>query len=124
MDSKPSGPKPLCLSANGELDSHGWYEGRGEKCVLRAPPIAIKPARKASPEQNISKIRGILDALSLGKYDGSNGAGGESVSQLPLKDKGFSTFLRQNHRFSHGRKMGFRQPTGFDIRDAIDSGSE
>jgi hypothetical protein len=35
------------------------------------------------------------------------GYGGESVSQLTLKDKGFSTFLVQNPHLSYGRKMDF-----------------
>src|ERR1700694_3615886 len=35
------------------------------------------------------------------------GNGGESVSQLPLKDEAFLTFLGQNHPLSYGRNRGF-----------------
>jgi hypothetical protein len=38
----------------------------------------------------------------------SIGYGGESVSQPPLKDKAFSTFLGQNPPFKPRPKMGFR----------------
>ncbi len=34
--------------------------------------------------------------------------GGEGVSQLALKDKGFSTFLDQNPPFELRPEMGFR----------------
>ncbi len=46
---------------------------------------------------------GLCAVLSTEKV----GAGGESVSQLALKDKAFSTFLDQNPRFELLAKMGF-----------------
>jgi hypothetical protein len=73
---KTKRPKLLCLSANGN-----WTLAAGtkvaEKNAFSEPrQYRLNPPAKSFSEQNIGKIRWILGALSSGKYDGSNGAGG------------------------------------------------
>src|SRR5258708_16728536 len=62
-------------------------------------PISKSTTRTQSTYTNGS-VRGTLDRKV--------GAGGEGVSQSPLKDKAFSTFLDQNPPFELPRKLAFR----------------
>jgi hypothetical protein len=48
----------------------------------------------------------LLSVRTIG-YRGEQCGGGESVSQLPLKDNAFSTSLGQTHGLSHGPKWDY-----------------
>jgi hypothetical protein len=48
----------------------------------------------------------LLSVRTIG-HSGEQCSGGEGVSQSPLKDKAFSSFLDQNPPFELRRKMGF-----------------
>jgi hypothetical protein len=56
---------------------------------IRGPGLKLEMAANIGP---------IADNLAQ-RISGDGQAGGESVSQLPLKDKAFSTFLDQNPPF-------------------------
>jgi len=52
----------------------------------------------------------LLSVRTIG-YRGEQGSGGEGVSQLPLKDKAFLTFLGQNPPFELRTKAGVSPPS-------------
>jgi hypothetical protein len=86
----------------------GCHRARWQVCQTRPSKQMsdlLATISKSTTRTSSICTNGSVCGISL--FEGCRGYGGESVSQSPLKDKAFSTFLDQNQPFELRRRMRF-----------------
>lgn len=77
---------------------------------------ALASRKAVEPKLRVSRLLRVRSSLISRGFKMGGSAGGESVSQLSLKDKAFLIFLGKTHHLSYGRKLAFRLQS---VRESI-----